>query len=110
MPVQHLEYATAKPNSSRVLLIAVPYLALVSSIAVAVVALNRMDADRLLWEGGHQYFRANFPFRTVIGLALLGVVSGTPCVIVVRRGRLITVVGICCNALWGMWWARHLLR
>ena len=87
-----------------------PFGALAMSVAVAVYGFARMDAERLLWEGGHGYFRERFPLGTVLALAGVGFTSGMACAVVVRRHRGIALLAVTCNALWAAWWARHLFR
>ena len=97
-------------NSRAVVGVVLPFAALAVSIAVAIFSFSRMDGERLLWEGGYQYFMERFPFAIVLGLAAVGAIAGAVCAIVVRSRRGIALCAIACNVLWAAWWARHLLR
>ena len=93
-----------------VLAVALPFIALALSVAVAVYSFWHMDGERLFWEGGYQYFCQRFPFAAVLGLTGLGLVSGAIGMFLARRFRGVVLLGIACNLVWAGWWGRHLIR
>ena len=111
MDTAPLDYAPRNSSSTRAIVgLVLPFAALSVSIVVAVFSFSRMDAERLLWEGGYQYFRERFPFAMVLGMAAIGVVSGVVALVVVPRRRGVVLLAVAANVLWAAWWARHLVR
>jgi hypothetical protein len=74
------------------------------SVVIAVWSILSMDGERLLLEGGSEYFRRVFPFALVIPTAAAG--AGTACLALFLGGRWTAwaVVGLGCNVAWGAWW------
>src|SRR5690606_24070596 len=106
-----LEYAHRVSNDGWSVFGAIlPFVALAASIAVAIFSFSRMDGERLVWEGGVQYFLDRCPFAMVLGLAALGAISGIAYLVVIARRRGIAVLAVACNVLWAAWWAWHLFR
>jgi hypothetical protein len=80
--------------------------------AATVYAWLRMDDTRLFSEGGHAYYLARFPFRTVLIATDLGTIASTIAMIRDRSAgrRTMAAFAFVLNVCWAAYFGKQYLR
>jgi xanthine/uracil permease len=80
--------------------LAVAFGCLTISLIMGKVAYQHMDAQRLNWEGGHEYFRLNFPWKSVLCLLSIGVAAAVAGTLLSKQARWIPTIALVLNLLY----------